>query len=523
MSIDVSDISIHLYDSQCNYSQNDESRDLSIVGIYEEETSAFPEIQGGDSDENTGSNSYSVDEISKKILYCPCCLSTVEIEFKTKKIIKLECQKRLKEIDIFNDIEEYFHENDIKMIKDEKIENLYCRRHEKINVFNKYERYCINCKYNLCVDCNFTQRCENHDFMNLNLDNKIKKYLDDYLRNNEKPEDEYEEYFCKLIKVLMHTNEEFPNYKTLKSLENLYDFLKNGNEKNENDSKEDKTDIFIEEREDLTKKNLKSSRVCKIKMEKNNFKNLKFLGKTLSNNTKNIFLTELTLVGNNITSIKYLVESGVNNGLLINLKKLDLSRNKLGDDNIKYIDQLNCVNLEEIYLYTNMFTDYTLFNVLNKKFKNLEKLQIGFNRFDKNCDNLTEIIFPKLKNIGLNYVFNENNYNNLAKFKLEKLEELYIQNNGISQLNFLAEMNLSNIKEIYLINNELEEIDVNFFIRFKNLERIYISDTTSKIINFSKTNALYDFKYFDFNNTKINLKILEEKGLKFIRDLEIML
>ena len=518
MSKDESGISIPFFDSQCNYSKNDESRDSSIVDVNEEETSAFPEIQEEDSTEESRQN--SVYEIINQIIYCLCCFSTVKIVFLSKKKISIKCQKRWKTIDI-NNIEIYFHDNNVEMKKDEKIENLYCR-HEEINVFNKFQIYCTNCNCNLCEDC-IKKKCEYHSFKNLNLEYKIKKYLDDYLRNNEKSEDESEKYFCKLIRVLMNTNEEFPNNKTLESLENLYNFLINGNEKNENESKEEKTGIFIKKREDLKKKNLLLEQIYQIKMENNNFKDLKFLCKTLSKNKKNIYLKKLTLVGNNITSIKYLVKTPVNNGLFINLNKLDLSRNKLRDDSIKYIEQLNCVNLKELYLYTNNFTDYTLFNVLNKKFKNLEILLIGFNHFEKNCDNLTEIIFPKMKIIGLNYVFNKNNYNNLAKFKLENLEQLYIQNNGVSCLDILEKMGLSKIKIIYLLNNELEVIDVNYFTRFRKLEGIYISDTTSKIKNFGKTKALYDFKYFDLNNTKFNLEILEEKGLKFNRYLEIVL
>ena len=525
---DDSSILINLFDSQSNNSDNNITPNLSLFSEFNYETSAFKEIQEEDSTIKTGPNSDSDNETYKKIFYCPCCLSTVEIQFKSKKEIKIKCQKGRKKVKILFDIEDYYHENNIEMINNEKIYNLYCRRHEEKNVFNKYERYCISCKFDLCEDCNFIKRCENHDFKNLNLDNNIKKFLDNYLQNNDKVEDEDEKSFCKLIKVLMYTNEEFPNYKTLKSLENLYNFLINEKKINENELEkneinEDETGIFIKDRKDLTKQNLLISKIYKITMDKNNFRNIKFLYKTLSKNKDNIFLTKLTLSGNNLTTIKYLVKGGSNPGLFPNLKHLDLSRNNLGDENIKYIEKLNCINLEEIYLYTNKFTDYNLFNVLNKKFKNIQQIYVGFNRFQKNSDNIKELIFPKLTKIGLNYTFNENNYKNLAKFKLEKLEYLFVQNNGISQLNILEKMNLFSIKEILLTNNELEEIDVNFFIKYPNLERVYLGDTISKIINLSKIKPLKSFKYFDFNTTKINLEFIKEKGVNFIKDLEIVL
>ena len=259
-------------------------------------------------------------------------------------------------------------------------------------------------------------------------------------------------------------------------------------------------------------------------MNKNNFKMLKFLNKEFSKNKSAQSLTTLVLSGNNLKSIKFLVKTKFNQMIFSNLKHLDLSRNNLGDENIKYIEKFNCINLEKLYLYTNMFTDYTIFNMINEKFKNLEEFYIGFNRFEKNSNEINEdITFEKLKRIGLNYVFNEYNYKNLGKFKLENLEQLYIQHNGISNLDIIEKMKLFKIKELYLINNEFDEIDVNFLIQFPYLERIYLDNSVSRIINFDKIQALTNFKYFDFDNIKIDIEIIKEKGPNFIKDLEIIL
>ena len=170
-----------------------------------------------------------------------------------------------------------------------------------------------------------------------------------------------------------------------------------------------------------------------------------------------------------------------------------------------------------------MLTDYTIFNMINEKFENLEGLYLGFNRFQKNVDNLKELNFKKLKNIGLNYVFNEDNYKNMEKLKLKNVEKLYIQNNGISKLDVIEKMNLINVKEIYLMNNELDEIDANLFIKYSYLERIYLDDSILKIINFDKIKALKNFKYFDYNGIKINLDYIKEKGINYIKNLEIII
>ena len=170
-----------------------------------------------------------------------------------------------------------------------------------------------------------------------------------------------------------------------------------------------------------------------------------------------------------------------------------------------------------------MFTDYTIFNMLKKNFKDLELLYIGFNRFIKNVEKLEEIIFEKMKKIGLTYVFNEDNYENFGKFNLKNLEELYIQSNGISNLDIFEKMNLPNVKEIYLINNELEEVDINFLKKFSKLERLYLCDSISKIVNFNSTKDLKNFEYCDINSNKLKLDILEKNELTIIKGIDINL
>ena len=133
-------------------------------------------------------------------------------------------------------------------------------------------------------------------------------------------------------------------------------------------------------------------------MDNENFRNIKYLYKKILKINTN--LLKLTLSGNNITNIIFL--SMANLSLL---KHLDLSRNKLGNINIKYLKYLNCRSLKRLYIHQNMFTDYIILNVVSDKF-NLEIFYVGFNRLEQNIDKLKAFNFPNLKEFGINYLVN---------------------------------------------------------------------------------------------------------------------
>ena len=500
--------------------ENRTTSHISLQNSIEVSPDQFEELNiSNEFSENAIKSDYNrVNEAEiKKIFYCPCCLSTVKIKFIDSKMINIKCQKEWRCITMEEAIRNFFQDSIIDLDKS-KVINLYCIRHKDKKVFNIYQKYCINCKYDLCEDCNFTKRCESHDVRNLILEKEIKDYLENYINNyNEFENDEDSNNLYKIIKVLLYTYGEFPNIRTLTSLENAYNYLKKLNRNNII-----KAGKFIKEAKDLSKKYLKRNKVFEIKIDRQNFTNIKFLSKILFN-TKNVdSLVKLTLSGNNITTIKPLLNAKTKLGLFINLKHLDLSRNKLGDENIDYLREFDCKNLKEIYLHMNCFTDYTIINMINEKFNSdLRVLYIGFNRLSKNSDKLKNCNFPKLKKIGLNYIFNKNNYKNLAKIKMESLEELYIQNNGIDSFNFLKKMQLPNMKEIYLVNNETQEVNMDDFIHFSNLERIFLGNSFKKIKNFNKIKNLNKFKYIEVNNNIINSEIIEKNAINCIKDVSI--
>ena len=191
-----------------------------------------------------------------------------------------------------------------------------------------------------------------------------------------------------------------------------------------------------------------------------NFKKLKYLSKIYLKN--NPGLIKLSLGGNNITNIKFLKDLEMEE-----LKLLDLSRNKLGDENMKYLSSLKCKKLEELYLHHNMFSDYTIFNIISLTF-NLKLLYIGFNRFEKNFTKLEACKFHKLEELGLNYVFDKNTYRKLQEFDMPNLLYLFVQNNEIDSFDFLEKMNIPKLRRLNINKNELKEIDIDVLTKFPN-------------------------------------------------------
>ena len=493
-----------------NKNQNDITQNM-LSDSEEINTIAFKDLQN-----NISFSSDKDLDINKTIIICPDCKSTVEINIKDKTLIHVSCNKEGKDKNVKDFLEKYIYNQEITMTSGEEITGLYCKN-ESHKTFHIFSRHCNNCNIDLCYECELIKTCGNHNYKTLHLEKEKEEYLNEYLKNKSKTVDEDEINFCELIKGLKNTNKEFPNIKSLNCLDNIYKFLNSQNQ----DNKIQKS-IFIKERKDLSKKYLEKNKMKlnEINFDEKNFYNLTFLAKVLKNTQNVDYLVKLVLSGNNLTSIKKLVKAKTNSGLFINLKHLDLSRNHLQDKDIKYIAKFDSKNLKELFLHMNDFTDYTLLNVIHEKFNSeLKILFFGFNKFEKNVDKLKMLNFPKLVELGANYLFDEKTFENLAKFKLENLEELFIQNNGITKLDFLEKMNLKKVKLIFINNNELDELDFKYFKQFPTLERISVGNSLSKIIN---VRSVEKIKYFDIDGTKVNSDVIKKNESTFIKGVEII-
>ena len=512
MSLDEGNVTIESNNNENNISKNisydiSDKVGTSASKIYAEESNTQEEI--------------------KKLCFCqnPGCRSPVKIKFINFEQLNIRCIKEWKSISLNEFIASYIKDVKISSIKDEKIYNFYCMRHENIDYIKKFDRYCENCKFDLCKECSFLPNCENHDYINLILEDEKRVFLEGYIENNSQAQNENTKKICELIEALLNTNKEFPNVRTFKSLENVYKLLSKDDkeDKNNNDIFIIKTGKIINEWKDF-KSNIITEKLYKIDMNEKNFRALQLLYRVLTKNKNLASFVKLVLSGNNLSSIKPLLYAN-SRSIFTNLIHLDLARNNLGDENIEYIRKLKCENLKYLYLNRNLFHDYTIFNEVSKNFgSHLLLFYIGFNRFSKNIEKLGKCEFPKLESIGLNYVFGEKNVEeNLKKFKMENLQQLFIQNNGINSFSFLKDMNLPKIQEIYLENNETEGIDIENFLKFSTLKKIFLGNSFTKIINFKKISDLKMFEYIQVNDYKINIDIIGKNGINLIKDVQIKL
>ena len=437
----------------------------------------------------------------EEIIFCSCCKSACRIKFKSKTELNIKCENgwKIEKISTFNS----------DYIKNRKsiggLKNFSCNIHDN----NKYQIYCKHCKLSLCEKCKVDYNCQKHIKIFLETD-KI-NYLTSYINNfNPNINNKEEENFCRLLKVLIFTHEKYPNIKTYKSIESACDLIEILNTgKKENEDVILKNGFSIKNLRELKKQKGKSGNIANIYLNNMNFKNLKYLSKIYLKN--NPGLIKLTLGGNNITNIKYLKDLEMDE-----LKLLDLSRNKLGDENMKYLSSLKCKKLEELYLHHNMFSDYTIFNIISQTF-NLILLYIGFNRFEKNFTKLEACKFHKLDELGLNYVFDKNTYRKLQEFDMPNLLYLFVQNNEIDSFDFLEKMNIPKLRRLYINKNELKEIDIDVLTKFPNLDNIcFDCNSINKIFNIEKIKDLKNLEEFSIEYNKLNEDT--KKRLKNIKD-----
>ena len=164
-------------------------------------------------------------------------------------------------------------------------------------------------------------------------------------------------------------------------------------------------------------------------------------------------LIELNLAENCLYSIESLL-----NVEWKNLKYLILFTNRLGDENINYIENIDMKELILLNLENNYFTKYELLIAIgnNKKgsFKKLEELKIGLNDFKiaetkdnkKDRKTLEEIVneleklnFSSIKTLSANNgAFNQKTIEKiLPALKLKDYENVDIRYNDLKNFNFI--------------------------------------------------------------------------------------
>ena len=124
-----------------------------------------------------------------------------------------------------------------------------------------------------------------------------------------------------------------------------------------------------------------------------------------------------------------------NNNEIRYLKELTIDYNKIlklilkgdGIENLKFLENINLMELKEIYLNNNKISDIEILKKV--KFDKLEILNLGYNNIS-NISILEYVNFKELKELNLEY--NKiSDIEVLKKVKFDKLEILNLKNNNI--------------------------------------------------------------------------------------------
>lgn len=246
--------------------------------------------------------------------------------------------------------------------------NIKCPNHN-----NDITLFCVDCQENIC---------ENDEEHKHHEKKKLSKLLKDVREKKSIIKEKN-----KMLNFIVKYNQEIINSGDITNIKNLYNSLK---EENERKSNEIEIFNYISKRHSSAIEELKK---FKIDLKKENTEELKLNNKNLKNNGFNlitkIFFNNLRKLNVSNNGIKYV--SCLKRMHLPDLEELDMSENKI--ENISSVAGLKSKKIKIINLNKNAIKDISPF--LTSDFPELEKLMlIGYN----NNDGDDETIKKKKKN-----------------------------------------------------------------------------------------------------------------------------
>ena len=309
-----------------------------------------------------------------------------------------KCSKDKKEIS-FKDLENFIlEEKDIST-------RLTCQK--------CYEKYCFFCdkhKENICLKCDKDEDKHKNELLD-NLESNFIYYKLLNLLNFALPKKSDKENsnlfeIKNLIKNIILNYINYPTYGLYKTINNFTqkfrEYSKNLDKKDNKNYFKKLIDIYKKKRELYELNKELYAFVDRIILFRQKFFDLDKL-----NDFEN--MTDLFLMHNCIIDIKPFL-----NAKFKNLQFLSLERNKLNDDNIIIIENLDFKELISLNLKDNNFTKYELLLAIGGSFKKLEILDISFNILRINNKNKKKN--NKWKN--LDEIVNELNKLNFKNIKL---------------------------------------------------------------------------------------------------------
>ena len=448
--------------------------------------------------------------IDYKCISCTNCKLNIIIDFTNNyNYITIKCDCNL-----------------IKNMKIEKFLEKFCRDeyYHKLNKCeihdNDYTYYCRNCRENLCEECLLVEiknpdgiikkKHETHSKIQLNN----VRYENGKFEILEKISNKYSNLdIFKLITNYIYIYKNSPSrniYKTLKKgiefINKYPNFPDNFFDNNINLEEINLKKIHSLEvlKEDFEKKKIEPKLIYKIDIKNENPENsldLSILKGNVFFNLKSLILYQL-----NIKSIKPII-----NCEFPELIDLVLDNNKLDDDCIVDIKSLNLPKIIFLSLYNNNIKAIEIFEAINK-IKTLEKFYIGQNIFDekklKNYFKYNECIeLPEnLIELGITHNFTGETNEYIKKIKMEKIEVLYIRENGLDSLKIFENFTFLNLREVWIENiiTDISKLDeLNHLKKNKNINVLNLGITKIKNDEFS---GVIDFIKMFPKLTKLKIK-----------------
>jgi Leucine-rich repeat (LRR) protein len=458
----------------------------------------------------------SYNEPSKYKIICKNCNNFPRISFNNDYTLNLLCDcKSKKNIDFDFFIKNYIIKDDINLESQIKskifIENYcFCDTHAKY-----YTYICETCTknfnkisgMNLCEDCIKNNSSHSHHdtiYRNdKNIYSKINKIVE-FIKNQKEiiqsSDDNCKKFLC-IIQLILICYKYYFCYNIYQTLNLMHDFITieeiNRINNNENSIKQKELINVKEKREIICLYDKKyHEKIKSIEIIKCNFYNINILA-----DSNFLNLEVLSLSNDNIINIKPLLSMKAPN-----LKKLNLSSNKITDDYIDIIKDLNFPELNFLSLSRNYFHKYKIFNC----FKNHEKLStlyLGSNKFEDiiNNNNIIQYDLSTIKVLGLSQgVFSNNTIKLISTIKLDNLEDIYIYGNNLNSLSFVENIECPKLKLFYAQSNNIK--DFWPLKKFNNLNKINLNNnpiksTISELIKFLKN--FEKLQQLKLANTKI--------------------
>ena len=447
------------------------------------------------SNSNAQSDTYLSSTISKSddmqgIIFCDKCKDPYCINIMDNLDLSTDCGCFL----IKNlTIEE--HMNDYKLKRKNEQYCVHCLYHKNEK---KLIYYCIDCEYDLCVEClkEYSIQFGNKKTKYKSHENHSLIILDDIMEKFENIKKSIEQCnaiiegknynkiqkkkiinIILLIEILIELyphNKCFNFFQSILNSEKLLEKIKNNYNFSNHENLIDFKKITTEN--NLCKINdfpgtigiikIKNS---KIPIDLSIFKNIEFP-----------CLKELILTNDGINDI-----SPLSSCKFPALEKLNLEKNNIDDNIIVFLKKINLPKLTYLNLFVNKITNLEIFEII-KKFENLKQFHIGDNKFDFNRNSKSFYEFPKsLELLGITGDFDGENAFFIEKLGIENLKTFYFSRNNISSLKYLKNIQFNKLESFWAISNNITDIKEIMNINGKETLKI-INLKENKINNFDE-------------------------------------